>query len=311
MPAERARHTVVGVEGVVLAGRPGQVPRVHEDVGRVEPVDRLVERHLPGVQVGERPPRRAGSSRSPCTASAWCRQAPAGSSSTEGPFTSRMPLPPSRKPGNHSTRCRTTSRARHSSTGEGASHSFVPRVSSANLPATARCRAGGSWGMPVTAPRSRAGGRAPRSRLHSGLHAAGQPAVAGLEGVAQAHRVQPGVPVAEVLEDQRLERHALGHALPGERLDDPVGTDGVEAAPEGRLELRPAGRGVAPRPSVARVPVLDLGADVVRARPSGRTARGRCGPGAAAPGWPRSRGRCGSSGPSRRPRSGTGCSWWS
>ena len=181
-----------------------------------------------------------------------------------------MPLPPSRKPGNHSTRWRTTSRAVHASTGEGASHSLVPRVSSVNRPATARCRAGGSCGMPVTArPLSSIRSSARVAVVHAGLHAAGQPAVARLEGVAQAHRVQPGAPVAEVLEDQRLEGHALGHALPGEGLHDPVRADGVEAAPEGGLELRPAGRGVAPRPSVAGVPVLDLGADVVGADPAG------------------------------------------
>ena len=74
------------VEGVVLAGRPGEVPGVHEHVGRVEPVDRDVERH--GCRCAGGVNSRlgvAGSSRSACTASAWACQAPTGSSSTDGP----------------------------------------------------------------------------------------------------------------------------------------------------------------------------------------------------------------------------------
>ena len=36
----------VDVEPIVLPSRTGQVPGVHEDIGRVELVDRLVEWHL-------------------------------------------------------------------------------------------------------------------------------------------------------------------------------------------------------------------------------------------------------------------------
>ena len=119
----------VGVEGVVLAGGAGEVPGVHEDVGRVEPVDRRVERQLAGVRVrehrarrgrvvehrlhgvgvglpGDRPGRRRPTARR--AAGCRCRA--------------------SRKPGNHSTRCRTTSRAAHSGTGVGASQSVAPRT---------------------------------------------------------------------------------------------------------------------------------------------------------------------------------------
>ena len=42
-----------GVEPVVLAGGPGQVPGVHEHVGGVELVDRAVQRHLADVPVGQ------------------------------------------------------------------------------------------------------------------------------------------------------------------------------------------------------------------------------------------------------------------
>src|SRR5919108_618532 len=52
-----------------------------------------------------------GSSSRACTASVWVRQAPTGSSSTDGPAGSVTPAAPWRKAGNHSTRWRTTSRA--------------------------------------------------------------------------------------------------------------------------------------------------------------------------------------------------------
>ena len=95
------------VEGVVLAGRAGEVPGVHEHVGRVEPVDRLVQRQVAGVRVRERAARRwPGSSSTACTASAWVCHAPTGSSATDGPSGSRTALPEARKGGNHSTRWR-------------------------------------------------------------------------------------------------------------------------------------------------------------------------------------------------------------
>src|SRR4051794_37082431 len=48
------------------------------------------------------------------------------------------------------------------------------------------------------------------------------------DGVARLHRVDerrgrdPGAAVAEVREDRGLERDAVWHALPGERLDQPL-----------------------------------------------------------------------------------------
>ena len=43
------------VERLVLPCRAGEVPRVHEDVGRVDPIDRERERHLADMRIGELP----------------------------------------------------------------------------------------------------------------------------------------------------------------------------------------------------------------------------------------------------------------
>src|SRR4051794_25258305 len=58
--------------------------------------------------------------------------------------------------------------------------------------------------------------------VHSGLHAAAQPSVPCLEAVAQRDAVQTGAAVAELLEGHRLQRDRVRHALPGERLYEPV-----------------------------------------------------------------------------------------
>ena len=124
MPSSISRAGV-GVEPVVQAGTAGQVPGVHEHVRGVEgsiasgsgtsPVCRLLST-LSAV---------AGSSRSACTASLCTCHAATGSSSASGPRGSVMPAPFSRNDGNHSTRCRTTSRVDHSATGEGESQSVT------------------------------------------------------------------------------------------------------------------------------------------------------------------------------------------
>src|SRR5690606_10700561 len=44
---------LVRVERLVLSGRPREVPGVHEDVGGIELVDRLVQRKLADVLVGQ------------------------------------------------------------------------------------------------------------------------------------------------------------------------------------------------------------------------------------------------------------------
>ncbi len=56
--ARQQHRALLGVEGLVLAGRPREVPGVHEDVGGVEPVDRLVERHVTDVRVLQHHRRR-------------------------------------------------------------------------------------------------------------------------------------------------------------------------------------------------------------------------------------------------------------
>ena len=61
----------------------------------------------------------AGSSSSACTSPWRCRHAPTGSSSTDGPAGRCTSAPAARNDGNHSTRCRTTSRAVQPSTGPG------------------------------------------------------------------------------------------------------------------------------------------------------------------------------------------------
>src|SRR5690606_39926750 len=108
--------------------------------------------------------------------------------------------------------------------------------------------------------------------VDAALHAGGEHAVTLLEGVAQRLRVQPRVAVAEVLERQRLERNTLRVALEGERLDDALLVDLVEAATEGVL-LAVASRDVAPLAAVAGVPDDDLGVHAVRADPAGEQRR--------------------------------------
>ena len=56
-PAEEL-SAEAGVQPVVLAGSPGQVPRVHEHVSGVEPVDRGLQGQAADVRVGEFPVRR-------------------------------------------------------------------------------------------------------------------------------------------------------------------------------------------------------------------------------------------------------------
>src|SRR5205085_476349 len=176
----------------------------------------------------------AGSSRMACTASARARQAATGSAPAST-AASAMSDPAARKPGSHSTRCRTTSRAVQPATGAGTSQSFTPSTRSVKAAATRQCRCAG------VAPTSseRAIGQQPVelrvALLDAGLHAAAEPGVARLEAVDERLGVQSGPAVAEVLEPQRLERDAVRVALPGEGLHDPVLADLVEAAVEPEL----------------------------------------------------------------------------
>ena len=89
---------LVRVERLVLAGGPGEVPAVEEHVAGVDHVDGLPERHC--AEVWEVVPRSAltGSSSRACTASVWMRQAPTGSSSTDGPAGSVIPVAPLEEP---------------------------------------------------------------------------------------------------------------------------------------------------------------------------------------------------------------------
>ena len=123
IPASITAQTL-GVEGVVLAGRAGQVPGVHEDVAGEELRDGLrAAGRRPDVRVAEHPVGRGrvveerlhlalevvpGAGRVVVH-----RRAGAGGA---------RPAPAARNDGNHSTRWRTTSRAAHSSTGDGSSH---------------------------------------------------------------------------------------------------------------------------------------------------------------------------------------------
>jgi hypothetical protein len=84
--------------------------------------------------------------------------------------------------------------------------------------------------------------------------------------------VQARPAVAEVLERQGLQGHAVRLALPGEGLDDAIRPDLVEATVKAvllqRIPLAPV-VDEAPAPAGAGVPVLDAGADVGRADPAG------------------------------------------
>src|SRR2546423_13640769 len=90
--------------------------------------------------------------------------------------------------------------------------------------------------------------------VDAGLHAACQPLIASLEAVHERLRVQPGAPVTEVLEPQRLEGDAVGLTVEGEGLHDAVFTNLVEAAVEPVL-LAPAPGDVAPAAAGGGVPV--------------------------------------------------------
>src|SRR5690349_9091386 len=102
--------------------------------------------------------------------------------------------------------------------------------------------------------------------VHADLHAAGQPGVAALEAVDQRGGDQTGTAVAEVLEGERLERDALGRALEGEGLHEPVLADLVEGAVEAVL-LALVDVGEAPAATGACVPVVDPGVDLVGTDP--------------------------------------------
>ena len=58
---------------------------------------------------------------------------------------------------------------------------------------------------------------------HAGLHAAGEERIARLERIDEGRRCQAGTPAAEILELALLQGDAVGHAFPGERLDDQLG----------------------------------------------------------------------------------------
>src|SRR5215218_2492668 len=109
------------------------------------------------------------------------------------------------------------------------------------------------------------------------LHATGQPAVTGLEALDEGLGVQPGPAVPKVLEPERLQRNALGHALPGEGLHDPVACDLVEAASEAEL-LPVALVHESPATPVADVPVVDPGRDAVGSDPAREQLRVGVGP---------------------------------
>src|SRR5699024_10307043 len=78
---------------------------------------------------------------------------------------------------------------------------------------------------------------------------------------------QSGPAAAEVLDAQSLERDLLGPAVEGERLDDAIVGDVVEAAVE--AVLLPVGPDVDEGPGSpgASVPVLDAGGELRRAHP--------------------------------------------
>src|SRR5262249_6713208 len=206
---------------------------------------------LPGV---------AGSSSRACTAARWASQAPTGSSSTDGPLGSRMPAPADRKPGSHSVRWRTTSRAAQPATGDGASQALVPLTRSVNSRARWRCRSAGWSGRAIADHRL----EFRVALVDACVHAAGQPGVPALDAVDQGLHAQPGAPVAEVIEPQRLQRDPVRLSLVGERLHDPVGPHLVEAAAEGVPD--PADRpDEAPAAAGAVVPGGDPAVRLVRA----------------------------------------------
>src|SRR5271169_440665 len=171
-----------------------------------------------------------------------------------------MPAPEARNPGNHSVRCRTTSRAAQPATGDGASQERVPRTRSVKSPATCRCRPAGRSDSAISdSAISEHPVQLGVTLVDTGLHAAAQPRVAALEAVDQRLRPQPRTAVAQVLEPQRPQRDFVGLALEREGLHDPVRPYLVEAAAEPVLHAI-ALRDVLPAAASTRVPVLDPGA---------------------------------------------------
>src|SRR5579871_3684558 len=173
----------------------------------------------------------AGSSSSACTALTCTCQAPAGSSSTDGPAGSRTLEPPARNGGSHSTRCRTTSRAVQPGTGAAASHERVPFTLSVKTRPISRCRWAGWSDTPIGEHLLQLG----VTVVDAGLHAAGEPGVTVLEAVGKGLGAQAGAPAAQVFEPQRSQGDSVRLTLPRERLHDPVGPDLVETAAESVL----------------------------------------------------------------------------
>ena len=157
-----------------------------------------------------------------------------------------MSEPPARKPGNHSTRWRTTSRACHSATG------------------LARPTLGGDAAHPVGEGRGDAAvllrglGRDQRpipagrpglvegvvALVDADLHAAGHHPGLGLHRLDDRPDLQPGPPVAEVVQHQRVEADRLGHLVEAEGLDDLLGppTPGGPSRRSGRSPHRRGAR---------------------------------------------------------------------
>ena len=234
----------------------------------------------------------AGSSSSAWTASAWVGQAPTGSSSTAGPAGSSIPLPAgeeagepldqvaddvARRPALDRGRCRPSRRHRR--------------------PARRTCRRRPGDGRPARRAASSLRPR-PRSSSASSLAYPSSTPVS-MPDASQASRsaklstsdwacsrVRPSPRSSN---RQRLQGDAVGLALPGEGLHDPVGADLVEAAAEARPRSRRGPRRSASCRRRGR-PSSRSWWSSTRGPPTGRRARGRCGPGAAARGWRRSRG---------------------
>src|SRR5215469_13745042 len=204
----------------------------------------------------------AGSSSSACTAAQCTCQAATGSSSGDGPRASSTAAPAERNAGSHWVRCRTTSRATQPATGEGASQRRVPRTWSVNKRPTCRWRSAGRSDSAIGEHPLEPG----VSLVDAGLHAASQPGIPGFEAVDERLRAQPGPAVAEILDPQRLERNALRLSLEGEGLHDTVRADLVKAAVERVLDLT-IHRCKPPAAAGAGIPVLDPGAQGVRANP--------------------------------------------
>src|SRR5215218_1736021 len=170
------------------------------------------------------------------------------------------------------SRC-SRSRAATAATAEKAAAAVIGRAEKSRFMAVTMPPVGGSGYDALRRTESgrpgsdRAVGEQPVQRgvplVDAGLHATGQPGVTCLEAVDERLGVQPGPAVPEVLEPKRLQGDALGHALPGEGLHDPLGRDLVEAASEAEL-LPVALVDESPAAAVTGVPVVDPGRDAVR-----------------------------------------------